>query len=101
MPIETAALGGAPSITSVTPTSGPGPAPGAGAAFGDALSRVVNAVESTTGAANTAIANMLDGKGDVHEAMIAMQRAEMTFELTVQMRNKLVQAYQDIMRMPV
>ena len=44
---------------------------------------------------------MLDGSGDVHEAMIAMQRAEMTFQLTMQVRNKLVQAYQTIMRMPV
>jgi flagellar hook-basal body complex protein FliE len=44
---------------------------------------------------------MLDQSGDVHDAMIALQRAEMTLELTVQIRNKLVQAYQDIMRMPV
>ena len=45
--------------------------------------------------------SMLSGTTDVHDAMIALQRAEMTFELTVQMRNKLIQAYQDIMRMPV
>ena len=38
---------------------------------------------------------------DVHEAMIALQQAETTLQLTVQMRNKFVQAYQDIMRMPV
>ncbi len=44
---------------------------------------------------------MLDGSGDVHEAMIALQQAETNLELTVQMRNKIVQAYQDIMRMPV
>ena len=35
------------------------------------------------------------------DAMIALQRAEMTLQLTVQIRNKLVQAYQDVMRMPV
>ena len=44
---------------------------------------------------------MLDGSGDVHEAMIALQRADMTLQLTVQVRNKLVQAYQEIMRMPI
>jgi flagellar hook-basal body complex protein FliE len=33
--------------------------------------------------------------------MIAMQRAEMSLQLTIQVRNKLVQAYQDIMRMPI
>ena len=44
---------------------------------------------------------MLDGTGDVHEAMIALQRADTMLQLTVQIRNKLVQAYQDVMRMPV
>ena len=43
----------------------------------------------------------MQGKGDVHEAMIAMQKADMMLQLTVQIRNKLIQAYQDIMRMPV
>jgi flagellar hook-basal body complex protein FliE len=37
----------------------------------------------------------------VHDAMIALQRAEMSLQLTVQIRNKLVSAYQDIMRMPI
>ena len=44
---------------------------------------------------------MVDKTGDVHDAMIALQRAEMALQLTVQIRNKLVQAYQDIMRMPI
>jgi flagellar hook-basal body complex protein FliE len=44
---------------------------------------------------------MLDKSVDVHDAMIALQRAEMSLQLAVQVRNKLVQAYQDIMRMPV
>ena len=59
------------------------------------------AVDGTTGAANSAVTNMLGGSGDVHEAMIALQRAEMTMQLTVQVRNKLVAAYQDVMRMPI
>ncbi len=44
---------------------------------------------------------MLQGSGDVHDAMIALQRADLTLQLTVQVRNKLVSAYQEIMRMPV
>jgi flagellar hook-basal body complex protein FliE len=44
---------------------------------------------------------MVQGTGDVHDAMIAIQRAEMSLELTVQVRNKLAQAYQDVMRMPI
>ena len=58
-------------------------------------------MDSSDKAANAAVDQMLDGSGDVHDAMIALQRAELTLQLTVQMRNKLVQAYQDIMRMPV
>ena len=48
-----------------------------------------------------AIAAMTDGTGDVHTAMLAMHRAEMSMQLTVQVRNKLVQAYQDLMRTPI
>jgi flagellar hook-basal body complex protein FliE len=95
------------SITSPlsSPVSRPTPsstaAPAASGGFGDSLSRLVNAVDSSDQAANTAVEQMLDGTGDVHDAMIALQRAELTLQLTVQMRNKVVQAYQDIMRMPV
>ena len=81
-------------------------AAGAGAAtgttsFADALGKLVKAVEPTGADANEAIAGMVNKTGDVHDAMIALQRAEMTLQLTVQIRNKLVQAYNDIMHMPV
>ena len=54
-----------------------------------------------TAEANTAVSGMLNKQVDVHDAMIAMHEAEATLQLTVQIRNKLVQAYQDIMRMPI
>jgi flagellar hook-basal body complex protein FliE len=76
-------------------------AAGAPGAFGDSLNRMLASVEESAGTANSAVANMVEGTGDVHTAMIALQRAEMTLELTVQVRNKLVQAYQDVMRMPI
>jgi flagellar hook-basal body complex protein FliE len=69
--------------------------------FGDSLAKLVNSVETSDQTANTAVQGMLDGTADVHDAMIALQRAELNLQLTVQVRNKLVQAYQDIMRMPV
>ena len=72
-----------------------------GAGFGESLARLVQSVEDTNGEANAAVSNMLRGEGDVHDAMIALQRADLTLQLTVQVRNKLVQAYQEIMRMPV
>lgn len=38
---------------------------------------------------------------DVHKAMLAMQKAKLAFDLTVQVRNKVIDAYQEIMRMQV
>jgi flagellar hook-basal body complex protein FliE len=93
-----------PARTGATPAAAD--AAGAGASestgsFSDSLTGLLTPVDRTASDANSAIANMVRGTGDVHEAMIALQRAETTLQLTVQVRNKLVQAYQDIMRMPI
>jgi flagellar hook-basal body complex protein FliE len=90
-------------IPSGLPKIGPGDAAATsgGPGFADALGKVVEAVESTEGQANTAVSGMLSGTTDVHDAMIALQRADLTFQFSVQIRNKLVQAYNEIMRMPI
>ena len=75
--------------------------PDPSASFGQALEKVLDAVNTSSDTANTAVGQMLDGSGDVHDAMIAMQEADLTLQLTVQIRNKLVEAYQEIARMPV
>jgi flagellar hook-basal body complex protein FliE len=85
------------------------PKPAAGAAatttnptgFGEKLMSLVDSVETKSAEANQAISGMVNNTGDVHDAMIALQRAEMTLQMTVQIRNKLVGAYNEIMRMPV
>ncbi len=74
---------------------------GGGQAFSESLGKLLEGVEGTQANANVAITNMVENNGEVHDAMIAMQRAEMSLQLTIQVRNKLVQAYQDIMRMPI
>ena len=66
-----------------------------------AFERVLDAVNGSAAAANDATVKMVDGTGDVHEAMIALQQADLTPQFAVQIRNKLVQAYQEISRMPV
>jgi flagellar hook-basal body complex protein FliE len=91
-------IGHVPAIAPAS--SSPAAASTAGAGFGDALKKLIEAVDGSAGDANQAIGKMLDGTGDVHEAMIAMQKADTMLQLTVQVRNKLVQAYQDVMRMP-
>ena len=64
-------------------------------------SRLVGTVEDSHHSANAAVNGMLNGQLDVHDAMIALQRADLTLQFGVQVRNKLVNAYQEIMRMPV
>jgi flagellar hook-basal body complex protein FliE len=93
-------VGSTPAITPASPSSSPSTAPVSGG-FGESLVKLIESAESAAGDANNAVGAMLDKSGEVHEAMIALQRAELSLQLTVQVRNKLVQAYQDIMRMPV
>ncbi|HEY7790174.1 MAG TPA: flagellar hook-basal body complex protein FliE [Vicinamibacterales bacterium] len=89
-----------PSLAGAGATTSTSSAPGSGT-FADSLGRLVDAVKTSSGSANDAVAGMLNGSGDVHDAMIALQRADLTLQLTVQVRNKLVDAYQQIMQMPV
>jgi flagellar hook-basal body complex protein FliE len=102
MAIEALGKLGSLATPSAAPTSKTtSAAGGTGQSFGESLMSLVENVEQTGAEANTAVSNMLDKSGDVHDAMIALQRAEMSLQLTVQIRNKLVSAYQDIMRMPI
>jgi flagellar hook-basal body complex protein FliE len=101
MPIDLARLTGvgANPLSRAAKTAATGGGDAAG--FADQLGKLVDGVEEAGAEANEAVTGMLDKTGDVHDAMIALQRAEMTLQLTVQIRNKLVNAYNDIMRMPV
>ena len=81
---------------SLPQTSSNAPDPGAGSRFTQALGRLLDATEGSSAEANQKVASMLDGTGDVHDAMIALQRAELSLQLTVQVRNKLMQAFQEI-----
>jgi flagellar hook-basal body complex protein FliE len=88
-------------LTTVPGASAPQSDAGAGNRFSQALSRLVEDSEEAGHDANVKVAAMLDGGGDVHDAMIAMQRADLSLQMTVQVRNKLMNAYNEIMRMPV
>lgn len=83
------------------PASTPADAAESQGSFADALKGLVENTDKSAEQANAAVGGMLNKSVDVHDAMIALQRAEMSLQLTVQIRNKLVQAYQEIMRMPV
>lgn len=69
--------------------------------FGALVEGLVAHTEGSVRTANGAVGQMLDQSVDVHDAMIALQQADIALQFTVQVRNKIVQAYQEIMRMPV
>jgi flagellar hook-basal body complex protein FliE len=103
MPIELARLtgvgGGASSVTRAAKAAATGGADAGG--FAEQLGSLIDGVEEASADANSAVTGMVNKTGDVHDAMIALQRAEMSLQLTVQIRNKLVTAYNEIMRMPI
>ncbi len=73
------------------------------AQFGDLLSDALNTVHGLQQEAKQKVTavEMGDRSVSLAEAMIAKQKSSVAFEATVQVRNKLVEAYKEIMSMPV
>src|SRR5258708_4781114 len=70
------------------------------APFSDLLTDSIGDVNSLQDQAATAVKGLMTGTGvDVHQAMIATEKASMAFELALAVRNKAVQAYQQVMSM--
>lgn len=68
--------------------------------FGALLREGVRQISSLEDQARAAVDGLMSGSGvDVHQAMIATQKASMAFELALAVRNKAVQAYQNVMSM--
>lgn len=67
--------------------------------FKEILTRSVNEVNELAAESNRSVEQMLLGKMDIHQAMIAMEKAGISFSLLLQVRNKIVNAYEEIMRM--
>ena len=103
MPLDPLTLSNATASVLKQPKAGAASGTGAsaGQSFGEALGRLVDNIEQTSADSNAAVSGMMDKTTDVHDAMIALQREELALELSVQIRNKFVSAYQDIMRMPI
>lgn len=73
---------------------------GAGGFFGDVLHSTAQQVTKLDTDAQNAVVGLMNGQGvEVHDAMIATQRSELAFQLALQVRNKAVAAYQQMMQM--
>lgn len=75
---------------------------GSGGGFSDALFKAVSEVNDLQQNADKAIRNVQTGQSEsLHEAVIALEKADISFRAMLTVRNKLIEAYQEVMRMQV
>jgi len=94
-PAELAKLDSAPSIQPFTPASSTGN-------FENLLGNFVGDVAQKQSAANNTVNALLSGQNvSLHQTMISMEEANVSFQLMVEVRNKLLDSYQELMKMQV
>jgi flagellar hook-basal body complex protein FliE len=72
------------------------------ASFGETLQKAITDVNSLQVEAGKAVEKMVGGEAvDLHEVMIAMEKARTSFDLLMEIRNKTIDAYREIMRIQV
>lgn len=70
--------------------------------FGDILSNTITEVNKIQKNSDLAIAEMVAGdKKNIHETMIRLEEADISFRLMMKVRNKILEAYKEVMRMNV
>jgi flagellar hook-basal body complex protein FliE len=75
---------------------------GDGSSFAGLLGRMVNEVNAKQMAAGDAVRGLQSGQNvSLHQAVIAMEEASVSFQLMVEVRNKLLESYQELMRMQI
>jgi flagellar hook-basal body complex protein FliE len=93
-------LGGIPNSFMPEPSSLGAADNGEGLDFGAVLKNAVQSVDQLNGNAGAQVNNLLQsGSGDMTSVMIAVEKADVSFQLMMQVRNKIVNAYQDIEKM--
>lgn len=95
-----------PDLEKIAPTSTPStvnPAESAGSgSFSNLLGNFVNEVSAKQSGADDTVNALLSGQNvSLHQAMISMEEASVSFQMMVEVRNKLLDSYQELMRMQV
>ena len=81
---------------------GQAPEPSSGPSFAEALEGALETVDKNISASEQTATDYLTGRGgDLHNVLIDMERADLSFKTMVEVRNKLLDAYREIMRMQV
>jgi flagellar hook-basal body complex protein FliE len=90
-----------PAAPAATPASD-GLKPAGESSFSTLLGQMVQDVNAKQMAAGNAVNGLLSGQNvSLHQAVIAMEEASVSFQLMVEVRNKILESYQELMRMQV
>jgi flagellar hook-basal body complex protein FliE len=90
-----------PSLASLGTASSPASSPG-GSAFQSILGDAITKVENFQNNATKSVNSFLSGEGEeLHKVALATQQADLSFQLFMQVRNKVVTAYNQVMQMQV
>lgn len=74
---------------------------GAQADFVKALKEAIEKVNQLQLEADRAVEELSLGRADLHETVLAIEKADISFRLMMQIRNKLIKAYEEVMKMPL
>lgn len=78
---------------------GAAPAAAGSSSFASMLDGAIQGVEGPRQEANQAVQGLLTGDAELHTVALAVQRADLAFDLGLQVRNKIVSAYQEVMKL--
>jgi len=93
---------GLPAFTGTLPTSPtiPSAAETEGGGFGATLKNAISQVNELSDSSDQKVAQLVQGdRQDVHNVMIAVEKADIAFQLMMQVRNKIVNAYQEVSKL--
>jgi flagellar hook-basal body complex protein FliE len=77
-------------------------APAPSAQFGSIVSQGLESVNTQLASAETSLQSLaVGGAGNLHEVMVSMEGAKLAFQLVAQVRNQVLSAYQDVVKMQI
>lgn len=91
-------------VYSDIPRMMPGPSapkPEAGGSFGNMLNDAIKQVNDVEKSSQGELQKFLSNESDLHSVMLSLEKADLSFQVMMQVRNKIVQAYQEIMKSQV
>ena len=86
----------------ISPERAPSEVSPSGDSFADMLTQAVSGVDESMKASEQAVQSFIAGETDnVHDVMISMQKAQLSFQMMVEVRNKAIETYNEISRMQI